>query len=328
MPKLALINYHYIRKSFSSCYPGIFGVTPNHFLEQLNLLQNEGRFIHQKDLKNHIEYGKALPEKSLIITFDDGLAEQYFYALPILQKLNIPAVFFVNSSIITNRKILSVHKVHLIKSAINEYDFLSRIKKFTLYHNISINFDDIKIKATKHYQYDTVESALIKYLLNFELTLELREYLIGDIFNLLFRESEDEIFSKLYMNSRQIKKLADLGYLGSHGHNHLPIGLLSEEDQIYQLQQSKSILEEVTQQKIYGISFPYGSLEASNVSFRKMETSNYVYGVTIEKAVNTVPLNRFYLARLDCNSVPLGKSYKYADNNIFEHYSLPAWKYD
>ncbi len=48
----------------------------------------------------HETQGAALPEKPILITFDDGYLSNYLYAYPILKKLNIKATMFV----ITDRR--------------------------------------------------------------------------------------------------------------------------------------------------------------------------------------------------------------------------------
>ncbi len=43
---------------------------------------------------------QRLPQRPLLITFDDGWADNHRYALPILQKLNVPAALFVAADVI------------------------------------------------------------------------------------------------------------------------------------------------------------------------------------------------------------------------------------
>ena len=91
---LAAINFHYIRDSFESKFPAIYGQTPAQFEQQLKVLASIGEFVSAEDIKDYIQKDIALPNRSIVITFDDGLKEQYDNALPILDKLGIPAIFF------------------------------------------------------------------------------------------------------------------------------------------------------------------------------------------------------------------------------------------
>src|SRR6185437_6964047 len=98
-------NYHYIRPGFEAPYPGIFGVTPPQFESQLARLSKIASFVSSADIVNALESGHPLPENALLITFDDGLKEQFEFALPILDKMGIPAVFYINTSNISESKI-------------------------------------------------------------------------------------------------------------------------------------------------------------------------------------------------------------------------------
>ena len=48
-----------------------------------------------KDLLDHIDHGRALPEKSVIITSDDGFGDLYTNALPILKKYDYTMTIFL-----------------------------------------------------------------------------------------------------------------------------------------------------------------------------------------------------------------------------------------
>ncbi len=71
-------------------------VSPAIFKEQMNYLsENNYNPITFKDLQSFIENNEPLPEKSLIITFDDGWLNQYENAFPILREYDFTATFFV-----------------------------------------------------------------------------------------------------------------------------------------------------------------------------------------------------------------------------------------
>lgn len=53
-----------------------------------------------EDVKASIDRTRPLPPRSLLVTFDDGFADNFDYALPLLQKHRVPAVFFVTSDVI------------------------------------------------------------------------------------------------------------------------------------------------------------------------------------------------------------------------------------
>ncbi|MCL6639664.1 MAG: polysaccharide deacetylase family protein [Firmicutes bacterium] len=66
------------------------------FAAEMDYLHNNGyHVIPLKKLINYMESGESLPEKPVVITFDDGYEGNYTIAYPILKKYNMPATIFV-----------------------------------------------------------------------------------------------------------------------------------------------------------------------------------------------------------------------------------------
>ena len=101
---LIAINFHYIRKSFECKYTSIFGKTPEKFRSQLLRLKSIFDFVSQNQIIECIN-NNNFSKHSAVITFDDGLKEQYINALPMLDDLSIPAIFYINTSNISEKKI-------------------------------------------------------------------------------------------------------------------------------------------------------------------------------------------------------------------------------
>lgn len=57
-------------------------------------------FVSIDDLLQHSANSTLLPKKAVLITFDDGYADNYNYAYPVLREEQVPAAFFVVSSTI------------------------------------------------------------------------------------------------------------------------------------------------------------------------------------------------------------------------------------
>ena len=324
---LAAVNHHYIRTSFDHKYPSIFGLTPEQFEQKLLALQAIGTFVSQEEIKNAILTFQPLPEKSLVITFDDGLAEQFELALPILQKHGVPAVFFISSSTLEEARVLNVHKVHLIRSELSPAEMLAALTHFTAEQGITIDQASAKTQGVAHYKYDTPEAAELKYMLNFLLDRVHQDRFVDDLFQKVFSGREAEIHGQLYMNREQIKTLGDLGYLGSHGHDHDPIGLKDVEEQIRQVSKSKALIEAAAEKEIYSFSYPYGAFDACNKMAGVLEEHDFVMAFTMERAVNSTLDNPYYFSRFDNNDMPLGKAYRHASHNIFATLPFNTWQF-
>lgn len=301
---LTVSNYHYIRTEFKSEFPSIFGITPQMFQEQLQLFKNEGDFIDAKTLLNDTGAVLKAKENYFFITFDDGLKEQYQNALPILDELNIPAMFFANSRNYQEKKISTVHKIHLLRSVLSPADFLVKLAKIV---DIVFSEED-RVKAQKIYIYDDEKSAVLKYILNFKLSFESQEHIIKKMFEECF--DEEDVLGNLYMSEEEIKVLSTKSYFGSHTHNHYPIGLLESEMMKFELENSKLFFEKITNSTIEMVTYPYGTPEACSHRVAQMATEvGYKLGFTTTRGINSANSNYLLLNRFDCNDLIGGKNF-------------------
>ncbi len=76
--------------------PQLLSVTPEHFAEHLEYLSEHYNPISLSELFQALKAGK-IPDKSVVITFDDGYADNLWNAKPLLEKHGIPATVFVTS---------------------------------------------------------------------------------------------------------------------------------------------------------------------------------------------------------------------------------------
>lgn len=321
-------NYHYIRKDFSQKYQSIFGVNPKQFEDQLKEIAKYGKFVSQNDIRFAILEGKKLPRNSIIVTFDDGLREQYDLALPILKKLGIPAIFFVCSRPTVEMKILNVHRIHLLRSLVSPMDILNSIKDFLTKRDVNLIWAELHSIAEKIYRYDSAEHAIVKYVLNFVLSKMDQEVFLNEAFPKLVSESEEVFFKDLYMTSDQIKDLANWDFLGIHGHDHTPLGDLKSDELDFQITKSKQIIEELTNTEMDSFSYPHGTFQASNGLATKLKNAKYNMAFTMERGINSDLEMPFYISRFDTNDLPFGKSYKFESNNFFNLLPKKKWTFE
>lgn len=91
-----ILNYHSVQKDNN--YP--FAISPEDLEFQLRYLGHNFKIKTVAEIVEHISTGKKTSDILVGITFDDGYIDNYKYALPLLQKYNFPAMFFINPNII------------------------------------------------------------------------------------------------------------------------------------------------------------------------------------------------------------------------------------
>lgn len=76
-----------------------FDTTTATFEQQLQAIAKGGfHVIRLSALRDHLVTGRAIPEKSLVLTFDDNGSGIYRYAYPLLRKYGFPATLFVHTN--------------------------------------------------------------------------------------------------------------------------------------------------------------------------------------------------------------------------------------
>ena len=95
--KALILMYHRIAKVDFD--PWCLCVTPEHFAEQLEVLTKYAQPISLKQFVQAHQDGN-IPERAVVVTFDDGYADNLYHAKPILERYDIPATIFVTTGYI------------------------------------------------------------------------------------------------------------------------------------------------------------------------------------------------------------------------------------
>ncbi|KAF2334886.1 polysaccharide deacetylase family protein [Flavobacterium daemonense] len=90
MSKLPILMYHNVCQSASDC---------NKLTVSVQNLERQFQYLKDNNYKtfhfSELEKMEAIPQKSIILTFDDVTENQLVYALPLLEKYKLKASFFI-----------------------------------------------------------------------------------------------------------------------------------------------------------------------------------------------------------------------------------------
>ncbi|MDT0275439.1 polysaccharide deacetylase family protein [Blastococcus goldschmidtiae] len=92
-----VLCFHQLRefRPDDSAYARTLITPPTVFRAQLQALRDGGRTpISTGALLDHLQFGAPLPDRPVLLTFDDGSATHYSVALPVLTEFGFPAAFF------------------------------------------------------------------------------------------------------------------------------------------------------------------------------------------------------------------------------------------
>ena len=92
--RLLVVMYHGV--TTADYQPPVWTQLPFHVFEkQIKWLSRNFNPVTLSDVVSAIKYGKALPPNSVLVTFDDGLKNNYTVAYPVLKKYQVPGAIFL-----------------------------------------------------------------------------------------------------------------------------------------------------------------------------------------------------------------------------------------
>ncbi len=306
--ELLVVTYHYLS---AGTFPGkgVHAFGPERFREQVERLAGSSRFLSLEELEDNRRPPLGSARRYVLLTFDDGLAEQFEVAWPLLKVLGIPAVFFPCTSFLRQGNLLHVHRLHALRGAMADPDLTALFLE--LAENRGFEESARAIRSGEclaaPYPYDAPPGRALKSLFNYSLPLEEREALSALAFEKVFGE-EAPWARRLYMTPSMLRELGRNGCIGTHTHAHRPLARLPVERIRQEILESLDILEETAGIRPLALSYPYGNALAVSPEVVEIAAEcGLSWGFTTERKTNPPKADRLRLARLDAEDLPPGK---------------------
>lgn len=208
--------------------------------------------IHLSTWLDYYHDHKPLPPNTLLLTFDDGLAECYHIIAPILEEKGVPAVFFINSDFVDNRALMFRYKASLL---IEE-----------LLGHSPLPFENLQQCWQRHgLVFTSVKESL--------LSIRWQEQALLDDLAIQLGYSFDDFVKKTspYLTTPQLQDLLDRGFaLGSHSQNHPRYHYLPLKAQLAQTLRSQEWLEKRFDLKQRVFAFPFTDYGVSKAFFNQV----------------------------------------------------------
>jgi peptidoglycan/xylan/chitin deacetylase (PgdA/CDA1 family) len=96
MKKILVLAYHRV-------FPG-YHIDPEIFEWQIKTLKEKFNPLTLDEVLSFIKGDLLLKKNGFVVTFDDGWADNFIYAYPILKKYNVPATIFVSTAFIQDKR--------------------------------------------------------------------------------------------------------------------------------------------------------------------------------------------------------------------------------
>lgn len=221
---LAIVMYHYVRDLARTRYPEIKGLDVAGFRRQLDYLQSRFEIVRMEDVIAATR-GEALPANAALLTFDDGYAEHYDVAFPILHQRGLQGSFFPPLAPVRDGRLLDVNRVHFILASTDSSADLAD----ALDAEIRALGNDYELTSIEEYRaewshpnsWDTAETIYVKRMLQTALPEQLRAEIADKLFERFVGVDQGTFAAELYLTEEQARVMVANGmYFGSHGATH------------------------------------------------------------------------------------------------------------
>ncbi|MES2133974.1 MAG: polysaccharide deacetylase family protein, partial [Bacteroidota bacterium] len=248
-------------------------LTQKQFEEHLILIKQVFNPVSLKDvISNNLPPDKL----NVLITFDDGLKNNYTHAFLLLKKHHIPAVFFVTGLPSTPLPYLFndlTDVIPYIAGEMMEIEGQAFYRKKVFLNYRFLNREGVQLASYYHKASHAERENIIRQLMSKVKSSELEKH---------------TLYYQL-MNETELKEISDHpDYdIGSHGFYHTDLSAISQEALQHELERSVKYLESVLHKKTNTIAFPYGDYNQQVVEGCAENGLQYLFRTEKETTVNT-----------------------------------------
>ncbi|MEM9164355.1 MAG: polysaccharide deacetylase family protein, partial [Cyanobacteria bacterium P01_F01_bin.4] len=293
-----ILMYH--RVAEAELDPWSLCVTPQNFAEQLAVLREH---YHPLTLQQLVQVHQAqnIPDRTVVITFDDGYADNLHQAKPILERYDMPATVFVITGHLGNSRgfwwdtlaqvLLRPGKLprRLVLTIDGFAEEGSRTRYWELGDAADYSQTDYQADRTIKAHEAKPGSRLFFYYSIWQTLLPLPEPERQSALEQILRWAGADSMTLPNRHALTPKEVSDLGQgdlleIGAHTVTH---PLLSAQDLAVQrdeIQQSKADLETILNRSVTSFSYPFGNRTAETVALTQAAGFNCACS-TVEEIV-------------------------------------------
>lgn len=306
--RLFISMYHYTRDLKHSRYSHIKGLDIDLFRKQIEFFKENFNVVRMEQVIEAVKGGEPLPNKAVLLTFDDGYIDNFTFALPILEEYGLQGSFFIPGKTFTTHQLLDVNKIHYILASADIRKLVVDVKgKMDYYRGKEFDYpstEELWNQYAMDTRFDGKDTVFVKKILQTVLPEKLRNQISSDLFEKYVGVSEEQLAYELYMTLEQIRTLKKHGmFIGIHGYDHYWLGNLSPEQMRADVSKALETMEEFIDHSEWVMNYPYGNFNQDVLDFIKKNGA--CIGLTTE--VRPAELGKdpaLQLPRLDCNDFP------------------------
>jgi peptidoglycan/xylan/chitin deacetylase (PgdA/CDA1 family) len=245
------------------------------FTEQMRYIKEHYTPLSFADILQCLDRAEAPPRGAVIVTFDDGFADNYRNAFPILKKFDIPATIFLSTGYIDSGEIFWYEKL--------SYAVLTAAPC-----NLVIpQLDRIRIEGAAWLRRNALK-ILMRHLQR--IPDQARMQLLGSLFRQLSVDPGriDDVRSGPMTWEQILEMSVNRIEFGSHGVSHPVLSMLDSMKLQHELTHSRGHIESMLGKPVQVLAYPVGGEEAFNETVRAaVKSAGYRLGVSYIAGIET-----------------------------------------
>ena len=286
--------------------PWQLAVSPANFEAQLQVIKDKYNPISLSALGKHLA-ARSIPDRSIVLTFDDGYIDNFNHAKPLLEKYEIPATFFIATRNCEQQQLFWWDELQQILFETEKLpeQLTLRIGSENFHYELADESkltNEIRERQLIWIAFENVPTQ--RCALYLELWSRIRPLPDGDqqaIVSTLrdWSSSKPDLKNQLIcMTPEHINQLIanPLFSVGAHTVTHLALADHPVSVQRNEIFSSKEYLENLTGHSVLLFAYPYGHF--SNETVTSVEKQDFISAVTTQEGVITkyslpLRLNRY-----------------------------------
>ena len=275
--ELIILGYHTIEAPYFMQRVLGIGARRQDFEDQIRYVADHFTVVSMDELLRAVSDDTMLPSNAVMITFDDGYADLYHDALPILKEYNLPATVFLVTECISNRRSIWVNRLYYWLDCTHDQTFTVQI---TETDTLSLNLSQQPIRRKSVLEL----TAALK-----RMSPAARDDTMDQIADTLKIDATLDPSDELPMLTwQQVKELADNGIeIGSHSHTHPIMSHCSDRDCLHELTASKEIIEMQIGRPCRTVAYPNGQPDDYNeATMKAVRSAGYEAAFTFHMPLN------------------------------------------
>ncbi len=258
-------------------------VGQENFRDHLQFIKDEFNVIDFKELKRQFEQRELSYDRQAIVTFDDGYADNFYNAFPVLQSFKVPATIFLTTDPIDYSQELWTDRLFRL---VFQGGIFEKQKRHTFFAKLPLYF--------KYRRYIALRNKLI------DLNRVERDEYMSRLCSCQDCAAQTKEKHDLILTWQQINEMSASGIsFGAHSRSHQNLSKLPVKDVYEEIANSKQSIESHIKSVVDLFAYPYGGVVSYNEATKKiLRDLKFTFACTTNAGHNDLSSDPLELKRI------------------------------